>query len=75
MRSLFPLAALTLSSVPATVLAGIQPPRPELSGRTVEVNGSFIPTTAPRDNIFADFTEDEEDEILAWLARQVNSTL
>jgi hypothetical protein len=75
MRVLLALTALALSSVSATPFADLHPPRPELSSRTVDVNGSYIPVTAPRENIFADFTSDEEDEILAWLARQANSTL
>jgi hypothetical protein len=40
-----------------------------------DVDGPFIPTTAPYDNIFADITEDESEAIYDFLSRQQNVTL
>lgn len=71
MKFLAAFAALTISSSSATVLPyGVHP---QLSKR--EVNGSYIPSTAPYDNIFADISGSEEKSIQAFLRRQKNVTM
>lgn len=40
-----------------------------------EVNGSYIPSTAPYDNIFSDISAQEEESIYAFLKRQANVTM
>lgn len=47
----------------------------ERLSRRDDTNGSYIPATAPVDNIFAGISPKEEEEIGSWLRRQANVTL
>ena len=40
-----------------------------------EPKGSFIPITAPRDNLYMNITEREEQSILKFLEREKKSTV
>jgi hypothetical protein len=39
------------------------------------VNGPYVPTTAPRDNLWAGISSDEASSIREFLARQSNVTM
>jgi hypothetical protein len=65
------VTALTVTGASASVSRGHR--RSSVAKR--DVDGPFIPTTAPYANIFADITEDESEAIYDFLARQQNVTL
>lgn len=65
------VAALVASSASATTTDHVN----SRLSRRYDNNGSFIPSTAPFDNIFAGITSGEEEAIYAYLERQQNSTL
>lgn len=47
----------------------------QLVKRAPQVNGSYIPVTAPRDNLFAGVTEEERASVYRFLQRQKNVTM
>ena len=71
MKFLLALVAFTASGASATSGAGTA----ASSLHKREPNGSYVPGTAPRDNIFTGITLNEEDEIRDFLGRQGNATL
>ena len=40
-----------------------------------DVSGPYVPTAAPRDNIFADISKDERKDVLRFLKSQRNITV
>jgi hypothetical protein len=40
-----------------------------------EVNGSFIPTTAPKDNLFRGISAREQESIFKFLEKQANKSM
>lgn len=66
------VAALAASGASATSTG--QDASPQLSRRD-DTNGSYIPATAPVDNIFAGITPKEEEAIYSFLNREANHTV
>lgn len=73
MKFLSAVAAFAIGSSSATVLRHDVHSQLHVSKR--DVNGSYIPATAPFDNIFADISTREAESIYAFLKRQQNVTL
>lgn len=71
MKFLSLIPALAISGSSATVLP--YDVQSQVSKR--EANGSFIPSTAPYDNIFAAITPEEETSVVKFLKGQANKTL
>lgn len=70
MKCLSLIAALAVSG-----LSAAQPYDVQSQASKREANGSFIPATAPYENIFADITSKEETSVLKFLQKQINETL